>query len=604
MDSLAPGDTIDRYRLIAPLGAGGQGTVWRAEDPMIGGAHVALKLVSLHGAPAATVDRFRREARALARLSHPSLPRCHAFFEDLRRDILGFALDLVEGSSLAELSESKACTPTHRFWILSHLARALEFIHEAGLVHRDVKPLNVVVDGGFLAHPEDPSLVKLVDFGIVAEPNNPSPLTAPGGVIGTIEYLAPELLDPGYFHDRSQGAGTERDVFAFGVLAFQLFRGHHPTGLPEGASMGDYIVAYRSEPADESDWPAGVAGDGLEVVYRKCLALRPALRAQDGRQIVALLERARPGAVAGGTVSIRGRGVAALAKAKTEPAKPSSKQTSVTAVIRRTKWPITAIYVAIGGAAFVISFFAAYAGPGEAKIPPIPSGKLRIPPLPPLPTSQEAAGFREEPPNPASPPPPTRPASNTAASATPPPPPAATATATPTAIAAAAARVSCPADMRAIVGPPGFCIDPKEVTVEEYRRCSACGPAKDAFWPGPTFTPDKAAEQTKNCSNNQPGAENKPITCVTWQDAARYCAASGKRLPTMDEWRTARSSITICQNVDRICPLFEWSTDTTRPTYRATRGPSWRWPTTLEGSNLEIARNDDLGFRCAQNPLP
>src|SRR6185369_5775097 len=135
------------------------------------------------------------------------------------RDVIGFALDLVEGRPLSDPDRRATLSPTHRRWILVHLAEVLRFVHEAGLVHRDVKPQNVLIAEGFDDRPEDPAGVKLVDFGIAAESHNPSPLTAPGGVIGTIEFLAPELLDPGHFLDPEapKQRGPERDVFAFGV---------------------------------------------------------------------------------------------------------------------------------------------------------------------------------------------------------------------------------------------------------------------------------------------------------------------------------------------------------------------------------------------------
>src|SRR3954471_6204087 len=131
MEPLSAGITVDRYRLVAPLGSGGQGSVWRAEDPLHGDAAVALKLISLHLVGAGEIDRFRREARVLARLSHPSLPRCHAFFEDLHRDVLGFPLDLVEGSPLSALLNEAELTEAQRRAMLRHIAGALRYIHEA-----------------------------------------------------------------------------------------------------------------------------------------------------------------------------------------------------------------------------------------------------------------------------------------------------------------------------------------------------------------------------------------------------------------------------------------------------------------------------------------
>jgi serine/threonine protein kinase len=594
MEPLTPGVTVDRFSLVAPLGEGGQGSVWRAEDPLRPGVPVALKLISLHLVSAADIDRFRREARVLARFSHPSLPRCHAFFEDLHRDVLGFALDLVEGSSLAALLGSDTLTPAHRGELLRHLGAALRYIHEAGLVHRDIKSQNVMIDRAFFARPEDPKTVKLVDFGIAAAPMNPAPLTAPGSVIGTVEFLAPELIDRGYW--REPADGPERDVFAFGILAYELFKGRHPLGLPAGAPMGDYLIAYRTQGTSGEPWPGDVSGDPLETFYRRCLALRSSERAPHGGAALELLHEAMS-APARISVPTRAEGVpqGALEVARTELVGPISAIPHSLSPADRSRQRRTLAALLGGGVAlFVASSLFTYFLPYSTQPISLPTS-LPLPRIP-LPSACPSGLPCPDPED-----------FNREGKARYfddglPPSPVPTALVTVRPAPAPPAQMTCPEDMALITGAQPFCIDKREVSVRDYQQCLACGAAKNVFWPG--AMPAEIAEHEKNCTASRPGMEDKPVTCVKWFDANQYCTGRQRRLPRMEELRLSRNVISLCQNVDRACPLFEWSLDAAPNKTHPTRGPSFRHRDAFEGSNPESASNDDLGFRCAQDAVP
>ncbi|MCA9640799.1 MAG: protein kinase, partial [Myxococcales bacterium] len=134
--ALKPGDTIDRYTLVAPLGSGGQASVWRVKDPLNSERDFAAKLTPMALTSDASLERLRREARQLVRLSHPSLVKSHALFEDLQRDVLGLVMSFVDGEALDSALGRGTLSPEHKWWLLRHLGSALAYVHEQQLIHR------------------------------------------------------------------------------------------------------------------------------------------------------------------------------------------------------------------------------------------------------------------------------------------------------------------------------------------------------------------------------------------------------------------------------------------------------------------------------------
>lgn len=285
------GQRLGGYELREPLGVGGQGSVWKAVDAVDPDQSRALKLVDVRNVGADGLERIRREARVLVRLSHPSLVHCHGTVEDSERGVLGLVLDCVEGPSIASARQDPRFTLAHRFAALLHVARALGHVHAAELVHRDVKPQNVLLDPDFWSHPEDPSTVKLVDFGISVDTGNLDKLTQSGRVVGTPPYMAPEAID-----STSWMVPADRpvsDVFAFGVTAWELLVGGHPTGLSPDSTLVDYARAYRDVLERGYPWPphskiTGAWGDALA----RCLALEARNRPASGTVVVETLGEA------------------------------------------------------------------------------------------------------------------------------------------------------------------------------------------------------------------------------------------------------------------------------------------------------------------------
>ncbi len=202
---------LGRYRLIERLGAGGFGVVWRAQDEQLG-REVALKRVP---AEAGENGRAEREALAAARLAHPAIVALHE--AGLADGEMVLISELVVGSTLAELIAEDALEDEEIAAIGLAIAGALEHAHERGVIHRDVKPQNILV-------PDEPAgpqgAAKLVDFGgasLVGE----EALTRTGDVLGTLAYMAPEQLD-------GEEADERSDLYSLALVLFEAFSGENP----------------------------------------------------------------------------------------------------------------------------------------------------------------------------------------------------------------------------------------------------------------------------------------------------------------------------------------------------------------------------------------
>ena len=200
-----------RYRLISRIAIGGMGEVWKAHDPIIL-RDVAIKILKPEymGDPG-FLERFRTEAKHAARVNHEGIANVYDYGEDAGSAFL--VMELVPGESLAKILETRKSLPANEVLdIISQTARALYEAHQEGLVHRDVKP------GNLLITPE--GQVKITDFGIARVADQVS-LTATGQVMGTVQYLAPEQAT-------GKPATPSTDIYSLGIVAYEALAGKRP----------------------------------------------------------------------------------------------------------------------------------------------------------------------------------------------------------------------------------------------------------------------------------------------------------------------------------------------------------------------------------------
>jgi serine/threonine protein kinase len=263
---------IGRYEIEKTLGRGAMGVVYLARDPIID-RRVALKTlrVDLDIEHAEEFrERFVREARAAGRLNHPGIVTVHDVGEDPETGLMYIAMEHVEGQDLKQLIASgRRFRPSESARIVADIAIALDYAHSLGVVHRDVKPANIILTADGSA--------KITDFGIARlETSN---LTVEGQFIGTPNFMSPEQITGRKVDGRS-------DIFSLGVVLFNLLTGQRPFG---GDTMHEVTLRIVQEP---SPIPSTFSADipaALNPIVLKCLEKNPEKRFQTGAELARVL---------------------------------------------------------------------------------------------------------------------------------------------------------------------------------------------------------------------------------------------------------------------------------------------------------------------------
>jgi serine/threonine protein kinase len=278
---LKSGTKLGPYEVLAPLGAGGMGEVYRARDSKLN-RNVALKILpAMFSDDAERMARFRREAQVLASLNHPNIGSIYGLEE--WNNLRVFVLELVEGLTLADRITESAVPVEEALAISRQIAEAMAYAHEKGVTHRDLKPANIKIT------PE--GNVKVLDFGLAKvlegpknldsdpwqSPTGGNPTTLEGVILGTAAYMSPEQA-------KGKPVDKRADIWAFGVVLYELLTGRH---LFHRETMSDTLAAVLKEEPDWNRIPTKV-----RPLLRHCLEKDPKRRLRDIGDMQLFLETA------------------------------------------------------------------------------------------------------------------------------------------------------------------------------------------------------------------------------------------------------------------------------------------------------------------------
>src|SRR5215831_2705182 len=290
---LSSGTKLGPYEIVAPLGAGGMGEVYRARDTRLDRS-VAIKILPEHLADKADAgERFEREARTISSLSHPNICQLHDI--GAQEGVRYIVMELLEGETLADRLRRGPLTLEQVFRYGSEIAEGLHAAHRRGVVHRDLKPGNVMLTK---------SGAKLMDFGLAKgtiQPNpvsegltatltssHATPLTQQGTILGTFQYMAPEQIE-------GKEADARSDIFSLGAVLYEMVSGKRAFEGKTLVSVAASILEKEPEPIRTLQ-PLTPAS--LERVIRKCLAKDPDARWQSAGDLASELQWIAEGSTA------------------------------------------------------------------------------------------------------------------------------------------------------------------------------------------------------------------------------------------------------------------------------------------------------------------
>ena len=358
--SLSPGTRLGPYEIVAPLGAGGMGEVYRARDTRLG-RDVAIKVLPSHltATPEARA-RFEREARAISHLNHPNICTLHDVGREGETDYL--VMELVSGGSLRDLLTRKGLSVDRVLALGAEIADALEAAHARGIVHRDLKPSNILLT--------ERGQAKVMDFGLAtafrrgakssdsmgvstgAVTETEEHLTSPGQVVGTVAYMSPEQA-------RGEEVDARSDVFSLGSVLYEMASGHRAF---EGSSTAVIFEAILNRaPAPVSLMREGVPAE-VDRILSKALEKDREMRYQTAGEVRSDLKRLKRDIESSGSARV-GSGVDSGSKHR-----PAGVTLPAAVVARRrlmrAAW-VGASCVALAGAILLATRFANNSPPSQ-----------------------------------------------------------------------------------------------------------------------------------------------------------------------------------------------------------------------------------------------